>query len=330
MSEYVSLLDEAVAYKPFNHSWAMELAEEHEKAHWGVWEVKLQEDVDQWKTGVISDVEKNHITQILRLFTQSDVQVGQNYCDLFIPKFRNHEIRNMLMTFANREGTHQRAYALLNDTLGFPDSEYEAFLDYKEMSDKVEFMQDNDVHTQSGLAKALAQTCINEGMSLFSAFAMLLNYQRPECGSKMKGMCEVVEWSIKDESMHVVGMSRLFREFCNEHPRVVTDELKKEIYEMVRTAVSLEDKVIDLAYELGSVDGLDKAEVKEYIRYLADRRLIQLGLKPNYGVKDNPLEWIEWIVGGDSFKAFLDGGVVTDYSADGMSGDWGWLKLVGN
>ena len=316
----VSLLDEAVAYKPFHHQWAMELAEEHEKIHWGIWEVKLQEDVDQWKKGDITDEEKNHITQILRLFTQSDVQVGQNYCDLFIPKFRNHEIRNMLMSFANREGTHQRAYALLNDTLGFPDSEYEAFLEYQQMVDKIEFMQDNDVHTQHGLAKSLAQTCVNEGMSLFSAFAMLLNYQR---FGKMKGMCEVVEWSIRDESMHVEGMSRLFREFCNEHPRVVTDEFKREVYEMVRTAVSLEDKVIDLAYKMGSVEGLEKGEVKDYIRHLADRRLIQLGLKANYGVKDNPLPWVEWIIAGDSFKNFFEG-TVTDYSAAGMKGEWEW------
>lgn len=320
MSEHISLLEEAVAYKPFNHVWAMEIAEEHEKIHWGTWEVELQEDVDQWKQGKITDAEKNHITQILRLFTQSDVQVGQNYCDLFIPKFRNHEIRNMLMTFANREGTHQRAYALLNDTLGFPDSEYEAFLGYKQMVKKVEFMQDNDVHTHAGLAKALAQTTCNEGMSLFSAFAMLLNYQR---FGKMKGMCTVVEWSIRDESMHVEGMSRLFRAFCNEHPRVVTNEFKKEIYEMFKTAVKLEDKVIDLAYELGGVEGLDKAEVKAYIRHLADRRLIQLGLKPNYGVKENPLPWVEWIIAGDSFKNFFEGRV-TDYNAAGMVGDWGW------
>jgi glutaredoxin 3 len=315
-----SLTEPAVAYKPFNYNWAMEIAEAHEKIHWGVWEIKLQEDVDQWKKGTISKEEKNHITQILRLFTQSDVQVAQNYCDMFLPKFRNHEIRNMIMSFANREGTHQRAYAMLNDTLGFEDSEYQAFLEYKEMVDKLEFMQDNDVNTQQGIARALAQTCCNEGMSLFSAFAMLLNYQR---FGKMKGMCEVVEWSIRDESMHVEGMSKLFRAFCNEHPRVVTDDFKKEVYDMFRTAVELEDKVIDLAYAMGDIEGLQKAEVKEYIRHLADRRLIQLGLKPNYGVKDNPLPWVEWIIAGDSFKNFFEG-TVTDYSAAGMVGDWGW------
>jgi len=317
----MSTMEESRFYKPFKYPWAMEMAEDHEKIHWGTWELKLQEDVDQWKNGTISKVEKNHITQILRLFTQSDVQVAQNYCDLFIPKFKNNEIRNMLLSFANREGTHQRAYALLTDTLGFPDSEYSAFLEYKEMVKKIEFMQDNDTSTLHGLGKAMAQTCVNEGMSLFSAFVMLLNYQR---FGKMKGMCEVVEWSIRDETKHVEGMTKLFREFTNEHRRIVTDEFKKDVYKMFREAVKLEDKVIDLTYSMGSVEGLEKGQVKDYIRYLADRRLIQLGLKPNWGVKDNPLEWVDWIVAGDSFKNFFEG-TVTDYSAAGLEGDnWGW------
>jgi ribonucleoside-diphosphate reductase beta chain len=96
---------------------------------------------------------------------------------------------------------------------------------------------------------------------------------------------------------------------------------------MYRDAVELEDKVIDLAYEMGSIEGLEADEVKQYIRYLADRRLIQLGLKPNYGVKENPLKWLDWVLNGDSFKNFFEG-TVTDYSAMGMSGDsWGWEGL---
>jgi len=164
----------------------------------------------------------------------------------------------MLLSFANREGTHQRSYALLNDTLGLPEEEYSAFLEYKEMSDKIEFMQQNDVSTRKGLGLALAQSACNEGMSLFSAFVMLLNYQR---FGKMKGMCEIVEWSIRDETMHVQGMTQLFREYVKEHPRVVNDDFKKSIYKMYRQAVKLEDKVIDLAYEMGTIEGLEKEEV---------------------------------------------------------------------
>ena len=114
----------------------------HEKAHWIEEEVDLSEDVTDWKGGKMSDVEKEYVTNILRLFTQSDVAVGQNYFDQFIPKFKNNEVRNMLGSFATREGIHQRAYALLNETLGLPDSEYHAFLEYQEMADKIDYVLD--------------------------------------------------------------------------------------------------------------------------------------------------------------------------------------------
>lgn len=317
----MSLQECSQSYKPFKFPLFMEITEKHEKAHWGTWEVKLAEDVNQWKSGHLTDSEKQHITQILRLFTQSDVQVAQNYCDRFIPFFKNNEVRNMLLTFANREGTHQRAYALLNDTLGLPEVEYSAFLHYEAMREKLDFMATGaKLPKEAAMAVDLAQACINEGMGLFSAFVMLLNFQRY---GKMRGMCEVVEWSIRDETQHVEGMTALFKEYLKENTYLVTDSLKYNIYGMVRRAVALEDNVIDLMFSEGDQEGLTKEEVKQYIRYLADRRLIQLGLKGNYAVKENPLPWVDWIVGGDSFKNFFEG-VVTDYSASGMQGEFGW------
>lgn len=318
------LTEYSTVYKPFKYPWAMQMAEDHEKIHWGSWEAKLQEDVNQWKSGKISDSEKNHITNILRIFTQSDVAVGGNYCDIFIQEFKNNEIRNMLLSFANREGTHQRSYALLNDTLGIPEDEYSVFLKFKEMADKIEFMtqppstlENNKQH----LAYEMARSVCNEGMSLFSAFVMLLNYQR---FGKMKGMCEIVEWSIRDETVHVEGMTKLFHTYLDENPELVTDNLKKYIYTNFEKAVELEDSLIDFIYGSDiNVEGLKKQDVKTYIRYLADRRLLQLGLKPIYNQKNNPLTWLDWVVSGDSFKNFFEG-TVTDYNADGMKGGWGW------
>lgn len=316
----MSLIENSLVYKPFKYPWAVDYSVSHEKLHWGEWEAKLQDDVSQWKTK-ISKQEKNHITQILRLFTQSDVAVGTNYLEHYIQKFKNNEIRSMLTSFANREFTHQRSYALLNDTLGLPEDEFTAFLEFEQMKEKVDFMTDIDTNSYAGLAQAVARSAINEGMSLFSAFVMLINYSR---FGKMRGMSEIVQWSIRDESLHCEGMTRLFREFCNEHPRIVNDEFKSNIYAMVREAVKLEDKVIDLAYEMGEIEGLTAEEVKQYIRYIADRRLIQLGLKANYGVKENPLPWLEPLIATTSHDNFFET-VVTEYNADGLAGDdWGW------
>ena len=224
----------------------------------------------------------------------------------------------MLGSFAAREGIHQRAYALLNETLGLPDSEYHAFLEYKEMADKIEYMMESDTNTMKGLGLSLAKSVFNEGVALFASFVMLLNFQR---FGKMKGMGKVVEWSIRDESMHVEGNSKLFKTFCKEHPRIVDDEFKANIYEISRQIVKLEDKFVDLAYRMGPIEGLDMQEVKQYIRYITDRRLLQLGMKPNFKVKDNPLPWLEWVLNGADHTNFFENRV-TEYEVAGMKGSW--------
>jgi ribonucleotide reductase beta subunit family protein with ferritin-like domain len=147
---------------------------------------------------------------------------------------------------------------------------------------------------------------------------MLLNFQR---FGKMKGMGKVVEWSIRDESIHVEGVSKLFKAYCAEHPRIVDDEFKGMIYEMARQSVKLEDNFVDLAYKLGDIEGLDSKEVKQYIRYITDRRLLQLGLKGNYKVKDNPLPWLEWVLNGADHTNFFENRV-TEYEVAGLSGKW--------
>jgi len=317
------LLNFSESYKPFHYPWAVELSKKHEEVHWIEDEAELSEDVQDWKTK-LTEQEKEFITHILRLFTQSDVQVGENYHELLIPKFKNNEVRNMLSSFAAREAVHQRAYALLNDTLGLPDEDFHKFLEYKEMADKINFMKEGDINSHTGLALALAQSVFNEGMSVFASFVMLLNFQR---FGKMKGMGTIVEWSIRDESLHVQGNAKLFREFCEEHPRIVNDELKSKIYQMARNAVKLEDKFIDLAYAGGDgtqVQGLDKEEVKQYIRHIADRRLLQLGMKALFSAKHNPLPWLDWVLNGASHDNFFEKRV-TEYSVVGMEGDdYGW------
>lgn len=310
-------------YKPFHHPWAVDLTLKHEEIHWVETEPELGDDVTDWRIK-LSVEEKEFITNILRLFTQSDVAVGQNYYDFLIPVFKNNEVRNMLGSFAAREGIHQRAYALLNDTLGLPDEEYHKFLEYREMSDKIDLMRGNQTNTKQGVALALAKSVFGEGVSLFASFAMLLNFQRQ---GKMKGMCTIVEWSIRDETLHVEGNSKLFKEYCKQYPQIVSDDLKAAIYTMAEDFVMAEDAFIDLAYgdhyEFGD---MSRDEIKNYMRYLADRRLIQLGLKPIMGVKENPISWLDWIVNGISQDNFFEKRV-TEYSVNGMEGSWNWDNI---
>lgn len=329
------LKEPSKSYKPFHYEWAVAASKEHAAIHWLEEEIDLSPDLADWKNGSMNEVEKHHVTNILKLFTQQDLGVSNVYYDYLIPVFKNNEIRMMLGAFASMESIHQRAYALLNDTLGLPEDSYTEFREYKEMLDKIDFIEDNEIDTDSGVAKTIVKQIFSEGVSLFGSFVMLLNYRRCKVtadgkelsSGKMPGMCTVVEYSVRDEDQHCQGGIKLFREFMNENPHLITDTFKKEIYEMARTVVALEDKFIDLAYEMGPVEGLTKEELKEYIRYLTDRRLIQIGLKGNFKVKDNPLPWVDIMINGNNHSNFFETRV-TDYRKAGMIGEWGWPEEV--
>ncbi len=316
----MSLLERSKAYKPFHYPEFVELAEISERLHWVEQEVDLTEDLRQWKDGTVTKPEKELVIEIMKTFTQSDTEVASGYVEHFMPTFKNNEVRMMLLSIAAREGIHQRAYALFADTIGLPEEQYSMFLEYEKLATRMDNMTVMDMKSHKGIAKALARTVISEGIALFGAFAMLLNFQRH---GKLMGLSKINEWSIKDEALHVEGIILLFRKFVEEHPKVVTDEFKKEIYEMFREAAALEDYFIDTAFKAcpEGIQGLHPKEMKQYIRYIADRRLIQLGLKGNWGVKDNPLPWIDELIACDALTNFFEQRV-TDYDAAGLIGEW--------
>jgi ribonucleoside-diphosphate reductase beta chain len=292
--------------------------------HWFPEDVPLHNDVKDWQT--MTDEEKNLLTQIFRLFTQSDVDVGAGYVDRYMRIFKKPEARMMMSSFANMESIHQHAYSLLLDTVGMPEVEYKAFSEYEAMADKHEYI--NAVKVTKGdkksIAKALAiYSGFTEGLQLFSSFIILLNFPR---FGKMKGMGQIITYSIRDESMHVEAMTKLFREFMQENIDLWTDDFKAEIYQACREMVDLEDRFLDLVFEQGDIPGLTKKEMQQYIRYIADRRLLQLGLKTNYNVKENPLNWLDDVLGVEHQNFFE--GRATTYMKAGLRGDVGKVKFA--
>lgn len=306
-------------YKPLEYPFAFEAYHLQNKLHWMPEEVALFNDVSDWNNKLTKE-EKNLLTQIFRFFTQGDVDVSRAYTDLYMPKFGGHpEVRMMLSSFANAEATHVHAYSLLLDTVGMPEAEYKAFSEYEAMAAKHEYAQSFDMKTKANTAKSLAvYSAFTEGMQLFSSFAILLNFSR---FGKMKGMSTIVTWSIRDESLHVDSMIKLFRTYVSENPSVWTKGLKTEIQEIAKAMVDLEFKFIDLAFELGGIEGLTPDEVKEYVRYIADRRLIQLGLEPVFKVKVNPLDWLDYLLVAPEHSNFFENRS-TEYSKGSLTGSW--------
>ena len=320
----MSLLETRDYYKPFDHPWMFDYYSQQNQMHWFPEDVPLHNDVKDWQT--LDDNEKNLLTQIFRLFTQSDVDVSSGYVDRYMRIFKKPEARMMMGAFNNMESIHQHAYSLLLDTVGMPDIEYKAFADYEAMADKHEYVDAVRVSKgdKGSIAKALAiYSAFTEGLQLFSSFIILLNFPR---FGKMKGMGQIITYSIRDESLHVEAMTKLFREFIQENLDIWTDDFKKEIYQACRDMGGLEDRFLDLVFEMGDIDGLTKKEMQKYIRYIADRRLLQLGLKPNYDVKDNPLNWLDDVLGVEHQNFFE--GRATTYMKAGLRGDVGKVEFA--
>lgn len=305
-------------YKPFEYPACYEYYKQHEKMHWLADEVPMASDVADWK-GKLNDNERHFLTNIFRFFTQGDCDVMAGYLKHYAPHFPKPEITMMLTSFANREAVHSEAYSLLIDTLGLPESEYSAFMEYEQMVEKHEYANRVAVKDTESLLKAIAvYSAFTEGLQLFSSFAMLLNFQR---FNKMKGMCTIVEWSIKDENKHIEGMTYLFRTIVKENHHLWTDSFKAELYQICRDMVELEDNFIDLSFNMNPIDGLDKEEVKQFVRFIADQRLLQLGLKANYNVAKNPLPWFDEIVGAVVHTNFFENRA-TEYSKGGLIGNY--------
>jgi glutaredoxin 3 len=306
------LTETSRTYKPLRYPQAEEYRLQSEDIHWIVKEVEMTKDLEDYKAA--SFEEQEFIKNILSIFTQSDFNVAAGYLPL-INKIKNNEVRGMLTSFMAREFIHQEGYAHLNESLGFPDSYYTDFLEHQETLEKDSYMAEA-VFESFGLK--LAKGILLEGISLFGSFIMLKNFERV---GKYLGMCTINEWSLRDESLHVEGNAWLFRTWCSENSKEVNDTFKKHIYTMAREIVNLEKKFVDFAFGTYEPPKLNKEDVKDYIEYIADRRLLQLGLKPNFGRKVNPLPWMDELNNGSSLANFFEKRV-TDYAVAGMEGEF--------
>ena len=316
----LDITDQRSYFKPFNYPWAYDAWLKHEQSHWLHTEVPMSEDVNDWKKR-LNDGEKHFLTNIFRFFTQGDIDVAGGYVKNYLPYFPQPEVRMMLMGFAAREALHVAAYSHLIETLGMPETTYQEFLEYDSMRAKHDYFTDlsNANGTPESVATNIAAfSAFTEGMQLFSSFIMLLNFPRH---GKMKGMGQIVTWSIVDETQHAEGMIKLFRSYVEENRELWNDDLKSQIYTIAEKMVELEDKFIELSFSMGEMEDLTEDDVKKYIRYICDRRLISLGLKGIFKVKKNPLPWVEEMINAPTHTNFFENRA-TDYAKGALSGKW--------
>ncbi|MCA0357595.1 MAG: ribonucleotide-diphosphate reductase subunit beta [Proteobacteria bacterium] len=311
------LMTPSGGYKPFRYPWAYDFWKKQQQVHWMPEEVPLGEDLKDWAVK-LNDKERNLLTQIFRFFTQSDVEVQDNYMERYGRVFKPTEVKMMLASFANMETIHIAAYALLLETIGMPETEFSAFMEYEAMKAKHDYMQTFGVETNADICRTLAMFGgFTEGLQLFASFAMLMNFPR---FNKMKGMGQIVSWSIRDESLHCDGIIKLYHAF-NKETGAVTKAVADDIVDCCKHVVGLEDRFIDLAFEAGDVQGMVPDDIKQYIRFVADWRLRQLQLPEVYGVKENPLPWLQSLLSGVEHANFFEARA-TEYSKAATKGQW--------
>ena len=322
----MSILQERVVYKPFEYPAAHDYWLKQQQAHWLHTEVPMANDVTDWKSN-LKDHEKNVVGGILKGFAQTETVVNDYWTGLVTKWFRKPEIIMMATTFGAFETIHAEAYSLLNEQLGLDN--FAEFLEDEATAAKIEnLMEVRDGHDGQvdyhEAARSLAIfSAFTEGVNLFSSFAVLLSFKMR---NKLKGVGQIVEWSVRDESLHSNAGCWLFRTLMEEHPELKTDKLIAEIREAAQAALELEFNFIDKIFEMGDLENLTKEELKNFIKHRVNTKMGDLGLKPLVPSEDidqgalKTMLWFDAVIAGKQHTDFF-ANRVTNYSKGHMEWD---------
>jgi len=319
-----NLLEERIVYKPFEYQKAADYWLQQQQAHWIHTEVPMMSDLADWKSN-LNETEKNIIGSILKGFAQTETIVNDYWSGLVTKWFRKPEVIMMATTFGAFETIHAEAYSLLNETLGLEN--FDEFMEDETTMAKIQslttvrdsFNGEKDVYE---IAKSLAIfSAFTEGVNLFSSFAILLSFKMR---NKLKGVGQIVEWSIRDESLHSEAGCWLFRTLLEENPEIKTPELEAAINEAALLSLKLELDYIDNVYKLGDLEGCSQYDLKHFIKNRINTKLGDLGYK---GIITNidmtaveRMKWFDHLSAGKQHSDFFSTRV-TNYSKGTMAWD---------
>ena len=306
-----------LVYKPFEYQEAADYWLKQQQAHWLHTEVPMMSDLTDWNFN-LNKTEKNIIGSILKGFAQTETVVNDYWSGLVTKWFRKPEIIMMATTFGAFETIHAEAYSLLNETLGLDN--FDEFLEDEATMAKIQNLMNTRDSLQGEIdwhevAKSLAIfSAFTEGVNLFSSFAILLSFKMR---NKLKGVGQIVEWSIRDESLHSEAGCWLFRTLIQENPKLKTKELEAAINEAALLSLKLEIDFINKVYELGDLEGCSKYDLEHFIKNRVNTKLGDLGYKPIVSNIDatavERMKWFDHLSAGKQHSDFFSTRV-TNYS----------------
>jgi len=318
----MGLFDERIAYKPFeypeyyNEGWLKQA-----QAFWLHTEIPMSGDVKDWNEK-LTESEKNLVGNILLGFAQTECAVSDYWTQNVVSWFPKHEIQQMAMMFGSQETIHAVAYSYLNETLGLEN--FDAFLQDEATMERFENLTRVDNKSTRNIGRSLAVfSAFAEGVSLYSAFAVLYSFQ---LRNMLKGIGQQMKWSVRDESLHSKMGCQLFRHMCEEDPELL-EACREDIIEAAKAMLDAEEKYIDKMFELGDIENLKAYDLKQFIRKRLNEKLQELGYFDlgqyfafnQDGAKN--LDWFYHLTGGHTHTDFF-AVRPTDYSKAGEGEDF--------
>lgn len=312
---------EAFNLIPLKYTWAYDLYKKMKANHWEPEDIPMNKDIAQWKSNDINDIDRWIVKMAVGYFSAAEGIVGDNIIHVVREIVTASELKLVLGRHAHEENIHADSLLYMLSSLGIDPYECEAmFVDIESIKKKNEFVtqfsktlrRDLD-YTITENKQALTKNMfiyglVMEGTQFYGLFGMILALYRQ---GKFPGIGQMIRYTMRDESNHIELFRMLILELIKENPDVWTKSFQEELIELMRIAVNLEQDFIDDCLPYPTI-GLKKEEFKEYIEYIANRRLESIGLPKIYTNAKNTLPWLSELMDIRKEQNFFEGRV-TEY-----------------
>ena len=312
---------------PFKYKWAWEKYLSAFANHWMPQEVNMSADIALWKNpNGLSEDERRLVKRNLGFFTTADSLAANNIVLGSYRHITNPECRQFLLRQAFEEAIHTHAYQYIVESLGLDDGEiFNMYHEVASIRDKDEFLlpfidtltnpefktgtPEND---QKLLKSLIVFACIMEGLFFYVGFVQILALGRQ---NKMTGAAEQYQYIMRDESMHLNFGVDMINQIKLENPHLWTPAFREEIKVLFQRGVELEYRYAEDTMPRGIL-GLNAGMFKEYLRFIANRRCLQIGLDTLYPGASNPFPWMAEMIDLKKEKNFFETRV-TEYQTGG-------------
>ena len=328
ISDKVSVVNQIL---PHTNKWAWQLFLDGAANNWMPTEVPMSKDIEQWRSSQLSDDERLMVKRCLGFFAGSESLVANNLL-LSIFKFvTDAECRQYILRQAYEESLHNLTVVYVCDSLGVEiDEVYQAYLSIPSIKVKDDFLMEIstdinrpnfNINTIEGkkefLRNIITYYVICEGIFFFSGFAMLLSLNRQ---NKMPGIGEQIQYTLRDESLHIKFGTNLINRIREDNPKVWSKSFEQETMSHIEKAIELEVQYAKDVLPNGIL-GLNSDMFIDYVKYIANRRLVNLNMDSPYKDAKNPFPWMSEIIDLEKCKNFFETRV-TEYSSGNIEDDF--------